>query len=162
MSAERAAPKKVLVMGIGNTLLRDDGAGVHVTQSLRNRFAPDQDIEIVDGGTLGLSLLPDIENSNCLIVVDAGEIGGQPGEIRVFENEEMDRQVSGRKSTVHELAISDLLDAANLTGHRPARRALVAIQPESCDWGLEPTDGVRAAIPRARAMVEELARRWTA
>jgi hydrogenase maturation protease len=161
MSAASVNRKKVLIMGIGNTLLRDDGAGVHVTQTLREHHGPDPEIDIIDGGTLGLSLLPDVENAENLIVVDAGEIGGIPGEIKVFQNEEMDRQVSGSKSTVHELAISDLLDAATLTGRCPARRALVAIQPESCEWGLEPTEGVRSAIPRACALVEELASRWS-
>jgi hydrogenase maturation protease len=107
-----------------------------------------------------LSLLPELENASDLIVVDAGEIGGRAGDIKVFENEAMDQQLSGKKSTVHELSMSDLLAAATLTGHQPERRALVAIQPASIEWGLEPTSDVRKAIPLAAELVNELARNW--
>jgi len=160
MNATRVTHKKVLVMGIGNTLLQDDGVGVHVTRALRSGSPHDLRVDFVDGGTLGLSLLPEIESADCLIVVDAGETGGRPGDIRIYENEAMDRRLSGRRTSVHELAMSDLLDAARLTGRGPARRALVAIQPSCTDWGLEPTETVREAIPRACGLVGELAARW--
>jgi hydrogenase maturation protease len=151
---------KVLIMGVGNTLLSDDGVGIHVTDSLRPLAARYPEISIIDGGTLGLSLLPDIEDAAALIVVDAGEIGGEPGEIRVFRNEEMDRQLAGKKSTVHELAVADLLAAATMSGKQPDERALVAIQPASTDWGLAPTPHVQKAIPLVRDLVESMARDW--
>jgi hydrogenase maturation protease len=160
MSMAHSGQKKILIMGIGNTLLQDDGAGVHVTQGLRATAGKMPEVSIVDGGTLGLSLLPELENASDLIVVDAGEIGGRAGDIKVFENEAMDQQLSGKKSTVHELSMSDLLAAATLTGHQPERRALVAIQPASIEWGLEPTSDVRKAIPLAAELVNELARNW--
>ncbi len=149
---------KVLIMGVGNSLLSDDGVGIHVAESLRPMATRHPQITVIDGGTLGLSLLPEIEASDALIVVDAGEIGGEPGEIRVFRNEEMDRHLSGRKSTVHEVAVADLLAAAGMTGRRPAERALVAIQPASTDWGMAPTPAVSQAMPRARELVGSLAR----
>lgn len=153
---------RILVMGIGNTLLQDDGAGVHVTERLRCEPRPAAGLEIVDGGTLGLSLLPAIEDSAALIVVDAAELGQPPGTIRVFRNTDMDRQLSGKKSTVHELALSDLLAAAAMNGRQPAERFLVAIQPESTEWGLEPTPRVRESIPRACDMVAEIVRKLAA
>ena len=66
--------KKVLVMGVGNTLLQDDGIGVHVTESLKASYST-QDIDILDGGTIGLSLLPEIEDADAVIIIDASEIG---------------------------------------------------------------------------------------
>lgn len=162
MNAECGDANRILIMGIGNTLLQDDGAGVHVAQSLKSKSESVQGVTVLDGGTLGMSLLPEIENASCLIVVDAGEFGEEPGEIRVFEGEEMDHRLSGMSSTVHELAMSDLLSAATLTGNQPKRRALVAIQPLCCEWGLEPTDPVRDAIPRARAVVDQLVGSWAA
>ena len=162
MNAGGRAENGILILGIGNTLLQDDGAGVHVIKQLRSTNESGQGVQIIDGGTLGLSLLPDLEDASCLIVVDAGEIGEKPGEIRVFENEEMDRQLSGKKSTVHELAMSDLLSAAALSGRCPDKRALIAIQPASIEWGLETTEDVSRAIPNACHLVEDMVRSWTA
>ena len=95
---------RILVLGIGNTLLSDDGFGVHVI----NRFSEDDslspDILVRDGGTMGLSLLPEIEDSDGLIVVDAGELGAEPGELRIFMDDEMENHLSRCKGTVHEVA----------------------------------------------------------
>jgi len=157
-----ATDRKYLVLGVGNTLLSDDGAGVHVATALRSRIDLSPRIKIIDGGTLGLSLLPEIEDAAGLIVVDAAELGLQPGAIRVFEDEAMDRHLSGKKRTVHEVAVADLLAAATMTGHAPQERALVAIQPESTDWGLEPTAGIRSAIAGAADAVASVVERWSA
>ena len=142
----------VLVMGVGNTLLKDDGIGIHVTRALK----PRADIKIIDGGTIGLSLLPEIEDADAVIIVDASEIGEHPGSVRIFRNREIDRQLSGKKKTVHEVALADLFSAAAIRGKCPARRALIAIQPASTDWGLEPTPEVEAAIPRACAAINDI------
>ena len=160
-----AGPLKILVMGIGNTLLQDDGIGVHITESLRADSGsavdpPDTAFEFIDGGTIGLSLLPDIEDAEAVIVVDASEIGDRPGALRVFRGDEIDRQLSGKRRTVHEVALADLFGAAAIRGRSPARRALVAIQPASTELGLEPTPDVRAAIPGACEAIRTLARQW--
>jgi hydrogenase maturation protease len=162
MTSQPCEKARILVMGIGNTLLQDDGAGVHVTERLRGALQSAGGLQILDGGTLGLSLLPAIEDSGSLIVVDAAELGQPPGTIQVFRNEDMDRQLSGKKSTVHELALSDLLAAAAMNGRQPAERFLVAIQPQSTEWGLEPTPRVRECIPRACDLVTEIARELAA
>ena len=159
MTADSAA-MKVLVMGVVNTLLQDDGVGIHVTESLK--AAADDTLELVDAGTLGLSLLPQIEGRDAVIVVDAAEIGQPPGTICIFRDREIDAQLSGKRRTVHEVALSDLFAAASMRGKSPLRRALIAIQPASTDWGLEPTEPVREAIPRACAVIASLAREWQA
>ena len=93
--AETIKPMRVLVMGVGNTLLQDDGIGVHVAESLRadHRSDPayfDTQLDIIDGGTIGLSLLPDIEDAEAVIIVDASEMGDRPGALRVFRDREID------------------------------------------------------------------------
>jgi len=154
-------------MGIGNTLLQDDGIGVHVTESLRTDITGSTasllpQLDLVDGGTIGLSLLPEIEDAAAVIVVDASEIGEAPGTLRVFNDREIDQQLSGKRRTVHEVALADLFAAAAIRGRSPARRALVAIQPASTELGLELTPDVQAAIPRAREAIIGLARQWQA
>lgn len=138
-----------LVMGVGNTLLQDDGIGIHVTRALRDSVLPHHAIRIIDGGTIGLALLPEVEESEILVIVDATELGAPPGTVRVFVNEEIDRFLNGKRPSVHEVAVVDLLAAAGIRGRRPRHCALVGIQPSSTDWGLEPTPDVQAAVPEA-------------
>jgi len=155
-----ASSKKVLVMGIGNTLLQDDGVGVHVTELFKASRQPDPNMEILDGGTIGLSLLPEIEDADAVVIVDASEIGEQPGTMRIFRNQEIDQQLSGKRRSVHEVALYDLFSAAAIRGRSPDQRVLIAIQPASTDWGLEPTSEVSAAIPLACEALTSLTRDW--
>lgn len=154
---------KILVLGIGNTLLTDEGVGVHVIESLRKSPLADQsDIELLDGGTLSFTLAGPIQDAEALIVVDAAELKSSPGTVHVFQGEEMDRFLtSNRKSSVHEVGLTDLRVIAMLAGHWPERRALVAIQPRMVDWGEYPTDTVAAAIPLACEQIESLIGAWS-
>jgi hydrogenase maturation protease len=153
----------VLVLGLGNRLLRDDAAGPLTLDALN--AAPTGapvGARCCDGGTVGLALLPRIEDADALIVVDAARFGAEPGTVRVFEGEVMDRQLVGRKSSAHEVALADLMAAAAFNGRLPTRRALVAVQPGSTDLGLVPTPPVQAAVPRLCDAVRELVQRWQA
>jgi hydrogenase maturation protease len=152
--------QKILVMGIGNTLLQDDGVGVHITERFKSSQPPDPRVTVIDGGTIGLSLLPEIEDAEVVIIVDASEIGGRPGTMRVFRNREIDRLLSGKRRTVHEVALSDLFSAAEIRGHSPRERVLIAIQPLSTEWGLEPTAQVKASIPLACEALTVLTGQW--
>jgi hydrogenase maturation protease len=152
--------KNILVMGVGNTLQQDDGIGIHVSESLRSRATHPEGVTIIDGGTIGLSLLPQVEDADAVIVVDASELGEPPGTMRIFRNEEIDRQLSGKRRTVHEVALADLFAAAAIRGRCPPERALIAIQPASTATGLEPSPAVRAAIPGACAAIDELTGQW--
>ena len=147
-------------MGVGNTLLQDDGVGIHITERLKSRPENQTGMDIVDGGTIGLALLPQIEDADAVIIVDAAELGERPGSVRIFRNGEIDQLLSGKKRTVHEVAIADLFAAAELRGRSPAERALVAIQPSSTEWGLELTPVVAAAVPRACQAISQLTQRW--
>ncbi len=152
---------KTLILGIGNTLLTDEGVGIHVTQHLQSLMAPAEDIEILDGGTLSFTLAGPIEDADALIVVDAAQLKSAPGTLQVFEGEAMDAFLLGNpKSSVHEVGLTDLMSIARLTGYWPERRALVAIQPEKVDWGDYPTALVAAAIPLACAHIQSLIGSW--
>ena len=155
----------VLVLGLGNRLLKDDGIGLHVLAAFGRTGAPRAGaatVRLCDGGTLGLSLLPEIGGANALIVVDAARFDGAPGEVRVFDGDAMDAQVGGARSSAHELALADLLGAALLTCALPERRALVGIAPADVTWGLEPTPETAAGVPAACAAIEAILERWAA
>jgi hydrogenase maturation protease len=151
---------RTLVIGVGSTLLQDDGIGIHVAEALRMDVGPDDELEILDGGTIGLALLPEVEQADALVIVDAAEIDEPPGSVRVFLDDEVDRHLSGKRRSVHEVAVIDLLAAAGIRGRRPRRCALVAIQPASTDLGLAPTADVQAAIPLACESILSLTRSW--
>lgn len=150
----------ILVLGLGNTLLSDDGVGVHVVAALQRSEHRHDGVSYLDGGTIGLNLLPDVEAADGLILVDASEIGAPPGTIAVFEGAAMDAQLGGKKRTPHEVAAFDLIATAAMLGRCPRMRALVAVQPQSVSWGLEPTGPVAAAIPGAITKVLEIVQRW--
>ena len=153
--------RKTLILGIGNTLLRDEGAGVHAIRMLAERVAGCDDIELMDGGTLSFILAGAIEDAQQLIVIDAAQLDGEPGTTRVFEGAQMDAFVGGRrKRSVHEVSLIDLLMIARLADHLPQRRALIGIQPHEVDWGEHPSPPVAAAIPLACDYALQLVEGW--
>ena len=151
---------KTLVLGIGNTLLTDEGAGIHVLQHLQQIHPETDDVTYLDGGTLSFTLAEAVEDADNLIVLDAAQLNDRPGTVDCMVNDDMDRFLGTSKRSVHEVGLLDLLDIARLTDNLPERRALVAIQPDIVDWGDSPTDSVAAAIPEAAEKVAELMRKW--
>ena len=152
---------KTLVLGIGNTLLTDEGAGIHVLQALQESYPETTGVTYLDGGTLSFTLAGAVEESDNLIVLDAAQLKSKPGTVDCLVNEEMDNFLGTTKRSVHEVGLLDLLDIARLTGNLPVRRALVAIQPDVIDWGERPTEDVAAAIPVAVDKVVGLLKEWT-
>ncbi len=159
----QSAATAVLVLGFGNVLLRDDGAGVRVLEQLRDLVGADSDsAQFLDAGTLSFSLLPYIENAQSLLVIDAAELRAAAGSTALFQDAAMDTFLaSTRRRTVHELGIIDLMDMARLRGLLPRRRALLCIQPAHIQWGealSEPVaQGLTAAAQQAHALLQHWA-----
>jgi hydrogenase maturation protease len=154
---------KLLVLGIGNTLLTDEGVGILAMQELQARYGDREDLEFLDGGTLSFTLAVPISECSALLVIDAAELGAQPGTVRCFEGEQMDRFLGENcKSSVHEVGLLDLRAISLLTGVWPERRALIGIQPEFVGWGEHPTPVVAAAIPDVCAAAADIIARFLA
>jgi hydrogenase maturation protease len=149
------------IVGIGNNLLTDDGAGIHALQQVARENA-DEDLACIDGGTVGLGLLDRLANLDGLIALDAMILGKAPGSVTLLQGEDMDAHLRNQHGSVHEVGLSDLLDALRLRGELPDRRALIGIEPENMDWGTEPTAPVAAAVPEAAAIAQRLVREWRA
>lgn len=155
--------RNILILGIGNSLLRDEGAGIHVLHRLREQYPERTDLTFLDGGTLSFTLAGAIEEASRLIVLDAAQLSAAPGHSRVFEGDDMDAFLGGnRKCSVHEVSLLDLLAIARLSGHLPAQRALVGIQPAEIDWGEHPSEAVEAAMPHICGQVRQLIEAWQA
>ena len=151
---------RVLVLGVGNALLADDGAGIHAAVQLREWAIARPDVTILDAGTLSFSLLPALQDADALIAIDAARGGGRPGELRICEGEDFDRFVQRRGRSVHEVGLADLLDMARLSGQLPRRRVLIGVEPEVVDWGLELSPAVAAALPRCVEAAVDFIERW--
>jgi hydrogenase maturation protease len=145
-----ASPRGPLVVGIGNVLLRDEGVGVAVVRSLEaddgNRLPAGT--RLVDGGTLGLDLLPLIETGDPLVLVDAVDLDAEPGSVHVLRGPQLETALGGHVSP-HQVGVADLIAAARLLGRLPDRVSLVGIQPQAIAIGLELTDVVARAVPVA-------------
>ena len=141
--------------------MQDDGVGVHVVQRLKAEYPDSPDVEFMDGGTLSFSLIGAIEDATNLIVIDAAQFSDKPGEVGTFIGEEMDRLLGQQKnSSVHDVALIDLMSIALISDQLPARRALIGIQPGSIDWGIEPSPAVKEAIPHVCNLTTELLEKW--
>ena len=154
---------RILVLGIGNTLLSDEGVGVVAMQALAERLRDRDDVEFMDGGTLSFTLAGSIAEHGGLVVIDAAEMGAAPGKVDVFVGEDMDRFLgSNRKRSVHEVALIDLLAIALLEDYLPQHRALIAIQPGLVDWGDSLSLPVAAALDEVCDRAQQLIESWQA
>jgi len=157
----KSRPPTALILGFGNILLGDDGAGVQLVERLRTQLANGA-YEFVDGGTMSFSLLSHVESTHSMLVIDAAELGEPAGSTQLFENEDMDRFLQGtRRRTVHEVGLVDLLDMARLRDCLPRRRALLCIQPAVIDWSETLSPLVEAALTGASSQACELLSRWS-
>lgn len=151
----------LLVLGIGNVLMRDEGAGVHALPSLRNAFSSHKDICFMDGGTLSFTLNEAIENASEWIVIDAAELQSPPGTVKIFEGAAMDDFVcASRKRSVHEVGLMDLMVMARFADCLPEKRALVGIQFSEMGWGETPSPQVASGFPQIVQAVGHLIRTW--
>lgn len=150
----------ILILGIGNSLLKDEGAGIHVIEHLKKIQTNIPNLTLLDGGTLSFTLAPSIEAAEQLIVIDAAELGDQPGTINTFEGQDMDRFLGSTKRNVHEVGLMDLMDIARLTHTLPTKRALIAIQPAELDWGEQLSTQVAAVVPKAATKAIQIVEMW--
>jgi len=133
---------KIIVLGIGNLLLSDEGVGIKVIQDLVNNYEFPKEVEIVDGGVGSFSLLPYIESAQKLLVIDAIFGEKPPGTIYKLKDEEIPFQIF-EKISLHEISFADILNLAKLRGKYPESIVIIGIEPESLEIGLELSKAVK-------------------
>lgn len=139
----RSTDKKITVLGLGNILLRDEGVGVHAIEELRKAYDFPENVEIIDGGTMGLDLLPFIEGADKLLIVDAVNLKKEPGTIAIIEDNGIPAFVS-TKLSVHQIGLPDVIYALKLMDLTPPMMTLVGIQPGSFETGLGMSDAINS------------------
>lgn len=149
----------VVVIGLGNPLMGDDGLGIAVLERLRARYRLPAGVELVDGGTWGLNLLPVIEDADGVILIDAIDTGAPPGTPARLEHGSLPRYLATKISS-HQVDLRDVLGLAELRGTLPSDTVAIGLQPQSFELGdgLSPLLAGRLDMVVA-AVLEDLARR---
>jgi hydrogenase maturation protease len=150
---------KISLIGLGNLLLGDEGVGVHVVEALKRKYDFPEELRLLDGGTLGLDLLHLIEGMDRVLFVDAVELNKKPGTIAVIEGEDLPSRLEPKLS-LHHVGLSDLLFASGFLGARPAEIALIGIQPETLEVGLELSPTIKGRFDKLLETVLEKLREW--
>ena len=149
----------ILVLGLGNTLMTDDGFGSRMAEMLQSCFLFSPEVAVLDGGTLGLDLLPRLEGIDRLLIIDALEMDAEPGDVFRLEGEDVPRAFASKLS-VHQMGVQDLLAVAELQGRLPSELVVWGVQPGTVEMGLDFSPAVTAAADKVLAGVLEELRIW--
>jgi hydrogenase maturation protease len=147
---------KIIILGIGNILLKDEGVGVRVVEKLKSDFKFPSNIELIDGGTAGFGLIDLLEGAEHLIILDAVQGNDEPGSIYRFKFEDMPPNIS-KKFSPHQIGIIETLTLKKMLGKIPDT-TIIAIQPKDCiNWGTELTPEIENKIPNiVNLVIDEL------
>lgn len=155
--------KRILVLGIGNILWADEGFGVRCVEALNAGWEFPPQVELMDGGTQGLYLLPYVQEADCLLVFDAVDYSDPPGSLREVVGDQVPRFMGVKKMSLHQTGFQEVLMAAALTGKLPAELVLIGVQPEELeDYGGSLRDVVKAQMPAALELAFSWLARWGA
>ncbi len=148
----------ILVLGVGNILLTDEGIGVRVIEALEQRYALPAGVDVLDGGTAGMELMEAMANRSHLIIVDAVvSRKSEPGALLILRDEEVPT-LFNNKISPHQLGLSDVLSALRFTDEFPASITLVGVIPQSLEPHIGLTPVVQASLePALEAVLHALA-----
>ena len=152
--------KKILIVGLGNILLQDEGIGIHVIEKLRNETDIPPEVELIEGETKGLALLPLLKGGTYIIFVDAMEFEGAAGEIKVLHDKEI---VSANNMLIsaHEVGLSDIISLISLTERaEPPKTTLVGVKPMNLETGLQLSPEVEKSIPKIIQIIKQEVKRF--
>lgn len=137
---------KIMVMGVGNILMTDEGAGIHALAELAKQELP-PGTELLEGGTAGMELLHLIEDVDHLVIIDSVEGGTEPGAIFRFKPDDISVIPSEFNVSFHQVGLIEVLKMGQILGKLPRSVVIFGIQPYSLDWGMELSQPVSAKMP---------------
>jgi hydrogenase maturation protease len=134
-----------VVIGLGNPLMGDDGLGLAALERLRRDWEIPPDVELVDGGTWGLTLLPVIEEARRVLFIDAIKTGAAPGTGVVIARDDLPR-VLATKVSPHQVDLRDVLALAELRGTLPRETTAIGLEPAQVELSDELSDALRGQL----------------
>ena len=151
--------KDVILLGLGNLLVEDEGIGLHVIKHINAHYRFEPAIEIVDGGTAGFELLPFFQDYDRILMVDAVEFGEEPGYVGRMENDDILTQLKNNMS-LHHLGITDVLSSVKLLEYDPSHIVLIGIQPQSMEVRMGLSDLLRSRIEPVTREILRILESW--
>jgi hydrogenase maturation protease len=145
--------KHILILGVGNLLLSDEGVGVHVAQRMMHMELPPE-VHVVEGGTDGFGLVNVILEADRMLLIDAVKGGGQPGSIYRFDIDDCPPYPDLFKTSVHQISILEVINLSSLIGSTP-QTTIIGVEPSSLDMGMELSPQIEAKIPQIIHMIQE-------
>jgi hydrogenase maturation protease len=159
VQGDRAAPR-ALVLGIGNVLWADEGFGVRAVEALHEAWALPPEVTLMDGGTQGLILLPEVTSHSHVLVFDAVDFSDPPAAVRVLRDREVPAW-AGAKMSLHQQSFMELLAVADVQDRFPPHLTVIGVQPERLmDFGGSLSASVRARLPQAVSLAVEQLQQW--
>ena len=144
---------KTLIFGAGNLLLSDEGFGVHFIQYMQKHYQLPEDVELYDGGTLGIMVCHKLEDADHVYLVDVIDAKGEPGDIYRYEKEDFMLGKLPIKMSPHQIGIQEVLALSELRDRCPEKVSLFGIIPESYDAGVELSPLLAEKIPGLAELV---------
>lgn len=148
-----------LVLGLGNPLVRDEGFGVEAVRRLVERFLLPEGVEVMDGGTLGLQLLPILQDAQRILILDAVDVSRPPGAIAHIGWDDV-RRALPVKISPHQETVTEVLAMLELLKGKPTDFLIIGCQPASLEMGLELSPEVEKSMERVLEDVVEVLRDW--
>ncbi len=149
----------IVVLGVGNILLTDEGLGVHVVEDLKTNYTFTPQISLIDGGTMGMELLTYMRGMKKILLIDAVNGGEAPGTIYEFPHRELEQYFTDHIS-VHEVGMQDILRIRAIQENPLEDAIVIGVEPESLDVGFEPSAPVQMALPEVKERVLRVLREW--
>ncbi|RFM76789.1 HyaD/HybD family hydrogenase maturation endopeptidase, partial [Salmonella enterica] len=138
---------EVTILGLGNLLWADEGFGVRAAEKLFEQYADNEKVDVVDGGTQGLALLPWLQQTEKLLIMDAIDFGMAPGSLAMFRDEQVPAYLTAKKLSLHQTSFSEVLALLQLTGGQLSEIVLIGVQPKCLDdYGGSLTPQVKAQL----------------
>ena len=145
---------RIVVLGVGNILLSDEGVGVRAIEQLRADYALPPEVEILDGGTCAMEMLDDLARADHLLIVDAVRSGQPPGTIVKIAGDDVPVFFKTKLSP-HQIGLSDVLATLALTGEQPGATTIIGVEPESLETAMALTPTVAAQMPKLVGILAE-------
>ncbi len=150
--------KRILVLGVGNVLLTDEGIGIHALELLQQHYRLPDEVEVIDGGTSGMDLLDQLADRECVVLVDAVKTGDAPGTLVRLAGDALPAFFRTKVSP-HQLGLCDLLAMLELRGEAPRELVLHGMVPFSLGTHLGLSDAAAARMPEFVERVADELRR---
>ncbi|SMP05879.1 hydrogenase maturation protease [Desulfurobacterium pacificum] len=152
--------EKIGIMGVGNILLSDEGFGVKLLYLLKAKYEFPENVVLIDGGTAGIFLSPEIDYLSKLLIIDVVKAEGKPGDIKVYEKEDFFIDRLPLKLSPHQLGLQEVLLLNEIKGTCPEEVKLVGVIPKSLDAGTYLTPELEAKLPEVERIVLDILREW--